>query len=98
MFWSLKRSVTLPSSKLAGSPTLTLLGGSERTLGNMNRSVPKTIPAMASENAVQARPSQVMKNNVRRDGPAFGGTGLAGIGGLGGGTTAAPGAFGAAVE
>src|SRR5262245_58620458 len=90
--------MTLPSSKASGGPTFTLLGGSESTLGNMKRSVPSVIPAIAAVNAVQAKPNQVPNIAVnapvitmkpRRDGPAVfvpaGAAGLVGIGGLGGG-------------
>src|SRR5262245_13918140 len=97
MFWSLKRSMTLPSSKASGGPTFTLLGGSERTFGNIKRRVPRVMPAIAAVNAVQASPNQVpnmavnaplMTMKPRRYGPAVlaaGAAGLAGIGGLGGG-------------
>src|SRR5688572_15958737 len=89
MFWSLNRSLTLPSSKFSGNPTFTLLGGSERTLGNMNRSVPNVMPAIAAAKAYHATANQENSPmNDRRDGSDLAAAGLAGIGGFGGGGAA----------
>src|SRR5262245_116656 len=57
MFWSLKRSVTLPSSKPSGKPTLTRLGGSVSTLGKRKRRVPRDIRAIEALKVAQARPN-----------------------------------------
>src|SRR5436190_18006253 len=87
MFRSLNVSTTLPSSKSRGSPTLTLLGGSESTLGNRKRTVPKVIPAIAAAKDAQATATGEVMNRtrkLRRSSPFFGaGAGLAGIVGLG---------------
>src|SRR5439155_8859835 len=83
---SLNVSVTLPSSKSAGGPTLTLLGGSDRTFGIMNRVVPSNWATMAPQNEVQATAiGDVMKRTkkFRRSSPFLGaGAGLAGIDGF----------------
>src|SRR5262245_29975009 len=84
---SLNASTTLPSSKLLGSPTLTLFGGSASTLGNMNRAVPSVMPTMAAVNAVQAMTTEsvaILTRNQRRSSLAGGlpAGGLAGIAGL----------------
>src|SRR2546423_14921520 len=54
MFRSLKSSVTLSSGKSSGKPTVTLLGGSESTLGNRKRTVPSSMPTIDAVNANQA--------------------------------------------
>src|SRR5262245_43992003 len=86
MLRSLNASTTLPSSKLPGSPTLTLFGGSERTFGNRKRALPSVQPAMVAENAAQATANgDVIQRTrkFRRSSPFLAGVaGLAGIGGL----------------
>src|SRR6266404_5848162 len=91
MFRSLKSSLTLSSTKSPGKPTLTLLGGSERTLGNRKRTVPRTMPSMDTVRVVQAMAMalpNIAKRKKRRSLPVlagvFGGAGLAGGAGFGG--------------
>src|SRR5262249_24209232 len=95
-FWSLKRSTTLPSSYWSGKPALTLLGGSDSTLGNKKRIVPRTMPSMETVKAVQAIAIQLptMANRKKRRvltglAGALGGAVGLGVGaGLGGAATA----------
>src|SRR5438128_453309 len=89
MLRSLKLSVTLPSSKLRGSPTFTLLGGSDSTFGNRKRALPSVQAAMVPTKATQAIANGEVSQRtrkLRRSSPFFGGAvaGLAGIGGLAG--------------
>src|SRR5215510_14192301 len=88
MLRSLKLSVTLPSSKLRGSPTFTLLGGSERTFGQRKRALPSVQPAIVAVKAAQAIVNGEVSQRTRkfrRSSPFLGGAaaGLAGIGGFG---------------
>src|SRR4051812_37876408 len=101
MFRSLNASLTLPSSKLLGGPTRTLLGGSESTFGYMKRVVPPSQAAMVAINAAQATANGEGMNlttKVRRASPFFGGAaaGWAGMGGLAGAAAAGGAADGAA--
>src|SRR6266851_762677 len=84
MFLSLKRSSTLPSSNASGKPTFTFDGGSERTLGKRNRTVPKVRTPVEAVSIVQARPIQEKRKNPRRLTPFFGGALAAGAAGFGG--------------
>src|SRR5207245_9836696 len=85
MFRSLKSSLTLSSTKSPGKPTLTLLGGSERTLGKRKRTVPRTMPSMDTVRVVQAMAMalpNIAKRQKRRSLPVlvgvFGGAGWPG--------------------
>src|ERR1700722_4900032 len=82
----LKRSSTLASSKLTGSPARKVLGGSDRTLGKRKRTVPKVMSAMPPEKVYQAIPIQLKApRKPRRVVPALaGGLAGAGLGGNGG--------------
>src|SRR6516162_1186103 len=89
---SLNLSSTLPSSKLLASPALKELGGSESTLGNKNRKVPRTMPTRVAVRVNQPMPIQVNRKN-RRSCPfagAFGSGGLGGKAGLGGAAAGGP--------
>src|SRR5436309_219383 len=66
MFWSLKRSTTLPSSKLSGKPILTRLDGSVRTLGIMKRRVYSVQPPRAAAIVVQARANHELTKKNRK--------------------------------
>src|SRR5438270_8973509 len=85
----LKRSSTLPSSYWSGVPARKVLGGSDRTLGNRKRTVPRT---MATSDAVmvnQPTAIQLPKNRKPRrvaplPPPLAGGAGLGGRAGLAG--------------
>src|SRR3954447_6665195 len=97
MFWSLNFSTTLPSSYDSGRPTFTLLDGSDRTLGIMNRSVPSVHSPSAPPIVVHAKANHEPKKydrKPRRSSPFFGGA-PAGWGapaaGLGAGAAAGPG-------
>src|SRR4051812_41285161 len=94
-FWSLKRSTTLPSSKVSGKPALNFDGGSDRTLGNMKRTVPSVMAAIAAENVAQPMTHQLRMpaRKMRRSGPAAGLAG--GFCGAGFGAAAAGTVFGA---
>src|SRR5262249_30687388 len=83
---SLNLSSTLPSSKLLASPALKELGGSDRTLGNKNRNVPRTMPTSVAVRVNQPMPIQVNRKNLRSFPLAgvLGGAGLGGKAGLGG--------------
>src|SRR5262249_61997669 len=88
----LKRSSTLPSSYWSGEPARKVLGGSDRTLGNRKRTVPRVMAAIDPVKVHQARPIQVPKRVIsspRRVGlplaEAAGLAGAAGLGGAGGG-------------
>src|SRR5262249_33758962 len=59
-FWSLKRSVTLSSSKLSGKPALNFDGGSASTLGMRKRRVPSVMASMAPVKVTQ--PSETASN------------------------------------
>src|SRR3954451_6873235 len=87
MFWSLNRSSTLPSSYRPGVPTLTLLGGSDSTLGNRKRTVPSVSPASEAVMAVMPRANQLptsASRKKRRSLPAgWAGALAGGAGGLG---------------
>src|SRR3954447_24652658 len=87
--WSLKRSTTLPSSYWSGKPTVNLLGGSDRTLGNRKRTVPRIMPTIDSVSATQAMLIQLNRKKRRSlplaVGGLAGGAGLGGSGGLGAG-------------
>src|SRR6187401_2690409 len=94
---SLKRSSTLPSSKPLASPALKLLGGSERTLGNMKRTVPSVRASMERVNVVHAVAIHEPKNIVKMPSPelarkfrrvGLSGAFAAGFGGGGGGAAA----------
>src|SRR5262249_32537525 len=91
----LKRSSTLPSSNWSGVPALKVLGGSDSTLGNRKRTVPRSMATRDALRVHQARPIQLPKRKTRRVLPPFagglGGAGLGGSAGLGG---AAAGALG----
>src|SRR5437899_1001139 len=84
----LKRSSTLPISYCEGSPALNVLGGSDRTLGNRKRTVPRSMPSSDAVNASQATLIQlptIASRTKRRVGPVFaGGLGGAGLGGRAG--------------
>src|SRR6516162_5758445 len=84
MFLSLKRSSTLPSSNASGNPTFTFDGGSERTLGNRNRTVPSVRTAVEAVSSAQATPIHVSRKK-RRSAPFFAGGLATGAAGLGGG-------------
>src|SRR5881409_3554097 len=89
MLRSLKLSVTLPSSKFRGSPTFTLLGGSDSTFGNRKRALPRVQAAIVPMKATQAMAHGEVSQRtrkLRRSSPFLGGAaaGLAGIAGLGG--------------
>src|SRR6516162_2825699 len=66
MFWSLKRSTTLPSSNWSGKPTLTRLGGSESTLGNRKRTVPSVMASSAAVIVVQPTANQLPTRTSRK--------------------------------
>src|SRR5438309_10750219 len=93
MFRSLKSSVTLSSGKSSGKPTVTLLGGSESTLGNRKRTVPSIMPTIDAVNANQAIAIQlpnIANRKKRRSLPVLAGVlggavGFCGTGGFGGG-------------
>src|SRR5262245_35381239 len=87
---SLKRSLTLPSSKTLGSPTLNLLGGSESTLGKRKRTVPRSMPMMEAVMVAMPMANQLMKKRrlVSVLAVGFGGAGGAGLGGSAGGVAA----------
>src|SRR5262249_27034126 len=78
---SLNLSSTLPSSKLLASPALKELGGSESTLGNKNRKVPRTMPTRVAVSVNQPMPIQVNRKNRRSFPLGGGGLGKAGLGG-----------------
>src|SRR5262249_13961302 len=84
----LKRSSTLPSSYWSGEPARKVLGGSDRTLGNRKRTVPRVMAAIDPVKVHQARPIQGPKRVIsspRRVGlPLAEAAGLAGAAGLGG--------------
>src|SRR5437879_4708505 len=61
---SLKRWSTVPTWKSEGRPALNCCGGSNRTLGNMNRVVAMAPAPQAAAKAVQATPS--VERNPRR--------------------------------
>src|SRR5438105_10801352 len=93
--FGLKRSSTLPSSNWLLSPTLNLLGGSDRTLGNRKRTVPSNMPKMAALMAIMPTANQEIRNQ-RRSWPALA-AGFGAAAGLGGGAAATggvPAAFG----
>src|SRR5262245_30303550 len=66
MFWSLYFSTTLPSSYPSGKPTLTLLGGSARTLGKRKRKVPSVHRPNAPAMVVQAKANQLPAKKARK--------------------------------
>src|SRR5262249_19595453 len=82
----LNLSSTLASSKLAGTPARKVLGGSDSTLGNKNRTVPRVNRPMPAVKVTQAGPVQVtLAMKPRRVGPPLaGGLAAAGLGGTGG--------------
>src|SRR6267142_2016901 len=97
MLRSLKLSVTLPSSKFRGSPTFTLLGGSDKTFGNRKRALPSVQATMVPMKATQATANGEVSHcarKFRRSSPFLGGgaagfAGIAGFGGAGGVAVAA---------
>src|SRR5262245_29599438 len=94
MLRSLKLSVTLPSSKLRGSPTFTLLGGSESTFGKRKRALPRVQPAIVAVKAAQAITNGFVTQRTRkfrRSSPFLGSAaaGFPGIAGFGGVAVAA---------
>src|SRR5262245_21533801 len=94
MFWSLKRSITLPSSYPSGSPTFTRLGGSVRTLGIMKRKVASVISVIEPTNVVHANANQLPRKNMmmpRRSSSGFLAGGFGAAAGFGGGAGAAAG-------
>src|SRR4051812_14206042 len=56
---ALNRSLTSSGSKLDGRPTLIVLGGSARTLGNMNRPIIAVNAAVPAVNAPHPRAAQL---------------------------------------
>src|SRR3954470_1002092 len=90
---ALNRSLTSSGSKFEGRPTLTVLGGSARTLGNMNRPIIAVNMAQPAANDAQATVTQVtsaeLARNPRRVAPAADPASLATVARLGlGGTVA----------
>src|SRR6266850_5645755 len=104
---SLKRVSTLPTRKSEGKPALKVCGGSNSTLGNMNRLVATAPAAQAAANEVHATPRVDRKpRRVTEAGVPFvwaavgrpGGAGAAGAPGAGAGDAAVCRALAAASE
>src|SRR3954463_15069690 len=64
-----QRSLTSSFSKFVGTPTLIVLGGSARKLGNMKRPIIAAKAARPVEKKTQPTTTHERSKNVRRPGP-----------------------------